>query len=160
MYWKRNHQTDDEMEQVLNEKYANKIQGNRDKKQDMVKFFAAMKDPSLNLEQEQKMKEVLYGGKGDKKRHYAVDEKLYGTEEGVGKRLEAEEEVVKNGKVKKKRKKKKKKKKKAAKDEVKTDALPLEKDAGAFSVETKSIAAVGAIGVLALATLLVNGKRS
>jgi hypothetical protein len=105
------------------------------------------------------MKVFLYGGKGYKKRNFAFDEMLYGTEEGVGKRLEAEEEVVKNGKVKKKRKKKKKQKK-AAKDEVKTDALPLEKDAGAFSVETKSIAAVGAIGVLALATLLVNGKRS
>jgi hypothetical protein len=92
MYWKRNHKSDQELEEILKENYSTKIQGNRDKKEQMVKFFAAMKDPSANPEQEKKMQEVLYGGKGDIKRHYAVDEKLYGTQEGVETRRKIAEE--------------------------------------------------------------------
>lgn len=95
MYWKRNHKSDQELEEILKENYSTKIQGNRDKKEQMVKFFAAMKDPSANPEQEKKMQEVLYGGKGDIKRHYAVDEKLYGTQEGVETRRKIAEEEQK-----------------------------------------------------------------
>jgi hypothetical protein len=155
-YWKRNHQTDEEFEQVLKEKHSSKIQGNRDKKQDMVNFFAAMKDPSANPEQERKMNEVLYGGKGDKKRHYAVDEKLYGTEEGLEKRLEAEKTI----KLRKKRKKKKKAKAATNDDHTNIQDLSKQNNDRKFPVEAKNAAAVGAVGILAVAALLLNGKRS
>jgi hypothetical protein len=89
MYWKKNHDSDEEFETKLREKYSNKIQTNKDKKQDMVKFFKAMQDPNTNPEQEAKMMQVLHGGKGEMKRHYAIDANLYGTQEGVQKRKEA-----------------------------------------------------------------------
>jgi len=164
MYWQRNHQTDEEIEKVLEENYTKNIQGNREKKQEMVNFFAAMKDPAANPEQDKKMKEVLYGGRGEKKRHYAVDESLYGTEEGLEKRKLAEEDGKK--KVVKKKKKKKKKKKDVDSDgdeKVKMKEVDegLEESGSAgFAMEKKSVAAVGAVGVLALAALLVGNKRS
>ena len=104
------------------------------------------------------MNEVLYGGRGDKKRHYAVDEKLYGTEEGLEKRLEAE----KNIKLRKDKKRKKKKKAKAATNDDHTNIQDLSKQKNdiKFPVEAKNVAAVGAVGILAVAALLLNGKRS
>lgn len=165
MYWKRNHQTDEEMEEMLKERYSTKIQGNREKKQDMVKFFAAMKDPSANPEQEQKMREVLHGGRGDKKRHFAVDESLYGTEEGMEKRLRLQAEAKSAEEDAQKRKGKKKRKKKRKRQTVDEEAvpeeLPIERGSTApMSFETKGIAAVGGMAVLALAAILAGGKRS
>lgn len=149
----------------MEENYTKNIKGNREKKQDMVNFFAAMKDPSANPEQDRKMKEVLYGGRGEKKRHYAVDESLYGTEEGLEKRKLAEEEGKK--KADKKRKKKKKKKKKDLDSDGDETVKMKEVDQGlkesgsaGFAMEKKSVAAVGAVGVLALAALLIGNKRS
>jgi hypothetical protein len=165
IYWKRNHQTDEEIEKVLGENYTKNIQGSREKKQDMVKFFAAMKDPTANREQEMKMREVLYGGKGEKKRHYAVDESLYGTEEGLEKRKLAEQQ---NENKKKSKKKKRRRKRKVVKGEEKVDAKQVVKaeegensgGVALFALEKKSVAAVGALGVLALATMLIGNKRS
>jgi hypothetical protein len=111
MYWKKNHETDEEFESKLRENYGTKIEGSKDKKAEMVKFFQAMKDPNANPEQDKKMMSVLHGGKGDIKRHYAVDESLYGTEEGVLKRKEAEEGLLVNSDGSNETKKKKKKKK-------------------------------------------------
>eukprot|EP00979_Chaetoceros_neogracilis_P000920 scaffold187_cov266-Chaetoceros_neogracile.AAC.50 len=165
IYWKRNHQTDEEIEKVLGENYTKNIQGSREKKQDMVKFFAAMKDPTANREQEMKMREVLYGGKGEKKRHYAVDESLYGTEEGLEQRKLAEQQ---NENKKKSKKKKRRRKRKVVKGEEKVDAKQVVKaeegensgGVALFALEKKSVAAVGALGVLALATMLIGNKRS
>ena len=136
----------------------------QDKKDDMVKFFAAMKDPSSNPDQEKKMREVLYGGRGEKKRHYAVDENLYGTLEGVEKRKMAEEEQEQKQKLKNIDKKKKKRKKKVKEVEggAKGVVLPvLVAEGDAFSAGAKSAAAVSAVGALALVALLLGGgKRS
>lgn len=163
MYWQRNHQSDEEIEKVLEENYTKNIQVNRDKKQDMVKFFAAMKDPTANRDQEKKMMEVLYGGKGEKKRHYAVDESLYGTEEGLEQRKLAEKEHKKKSKKRKRKRKKKadnSEKKVEEKQVVKGEEGKNESGAALFAIEKKSVAAVGAVGVLALATMLIGNRRS
>ena len=154
MYWQRNKQSDEEIEKVLKENYTKNIQGNRDKKADMVKFFAAMKEQN-NPEQEKKMQEVLYGGRGDIKRHYAVDESLYGTEKGVEGRMIAEKE---NEKKLKKRKKKKKKKTEDAENMKKDDVIIYEQTKR-LSVESTGIAALGAVGVLAVASFLIGGNK-
>mmetsp|Transcript_19577 Transcript_19577/g.24690 ORF Transcript_19577/g.24690 Transcript_19577/m.24690 type:complete len:214 (+) Transcript_19577:94-735(+) len=110
LYWKRNHDSDEAFEQKLQENFHSNIQGNRDKKQDMVKFFQAMKDQNNNPEHDKKMMSILQGGRGDIKRHYAVDEKLYGTEEGVMKKKEAEEAMMQDLEEKKQKRMEKKKK--------------------------------------------------
>eukprot|EP01083_Nonionella_stella_P298199 1012436_1 len=111
MYWKRNHKSDEEFEKMLLESSRNKslIDGSRDKKQNMVSFFDAMKDG--DPEQEARMSQVLYGGKGDIKRHHAVDKSLYGTEEGAEQQrmaveAAAEEQSSREKAIKKKRRKK------------------------------------------------------
>jgi len=155
MYWQRNKQSDEEIEKVLKENYTKNIQGNRDKKADMVNFFAAMKEQN-NPEQEKKMQEVLYGGRGDIKRHYAVDESLYGTEKGVEGRMIAEKE---NEKKLKKRKKKKKKKAEDSENMKKDDVVINEQTKKGLTVESTGIAALGAVGVLAAASFLIGGNK-
>lgn len=59
----------------------------------MASFLQGIQNPNSNADTERKMAEVLKGGRGEAKRHYAVDESLYGTEEGVRLRKEAEEAV-------------------------------------------------------------------
>ena len=126
----------------------------------MVNFFAAMKDPSANPEQERKMNEVLYGGKGEMKR---PRQSLYGTEEGLEKRKLAEEEGKKKAEKKKKKKKKKKDVDSDGDETVKTKEVDQglkESGSAGFAMEKQSVAAVGAVGVLALAALLLGNKRS
>ena len=91
IYYKRNHQSDEEFEDMLKKNYSNNIEGSKAKKQEFSTFLQGIKDPSSNANAEKKMGEVLRGGRGETKRHYAVNEELYGTEEGVRLRKEAED---------------------------------------------------------------------
>mmetsp|Transcript_8095 Transcript_8095/g.11970 ORF Transcript_8095/g.11970 Transcript_8095/m.11970 type:complete len:220 (+) Transcript_8095:48-707(+) len=121
-YLDQNTPSDEEFEVMLREKYSDNIQKSRNQRNDMIQFFDGIKNPGSNEEMERKIQEVLRGGRGSTKRHYAVDEKLYGTEEGVKVRTEAEKEAQlqlekkNDARLKKEndgKKKKKKKKKKA-----------------------------------------------
>ena len=76
---------------MLKKNYSNNIEGSKAKKQEFSTFLQGIKDPSSNANAEKKMGEVLRGGRGETKRHYAVNEELYGTEEGVRLRKEAED---------------------------------------------------------------------
>ena len=94
------------------------------------------------------MEKVLLGGKGQQKRLYAVDETIYGTEEGAKLQLEAQ----KNAKKKKKRKKKKK--------SIDADSDSSNAEDGMVGVK-QSVAAVAVVGVLAAgASIFLGGKRS
>lgn len=176
VYWKRNHQSDEEFEQTLRQNYSSKIQGNKDKKQDMVQFFEAMKDPAKNPEQDEKMMQVLRGGNGDIKRHYAVDDKLYGTEEGLAKRKEAENESIqiesekknKKEKLAKKKNKKKKNKIKQKKEQISDDVdddrggnKPQNSESSIKNLPSaqKAVVGVAAVGTLALIASVVGGKK-
>lgn len=167
MYWKRNHETDEEFEEKLREKYGTKIQSSKDKRENMVKLIQAMKQPGQDTEQDEKFHDILKGGKTSIKRHYAVDESLYGTEAGVVQRKKAEEDVERKMEQKKMMRKKKKKKasvesssdidmkKKGSDDDTqskKTNEIGMTKSAFALT-------AVGG-GLAVLATTLLNGKRS
>ncbi len=90
IYYKRNHQSDEEFEDMLKKNYSNNIEGSKAKRQEFSTFLQGIKDPSSNTNAE-KLGEVLRGGRGETKRHYAVNEELYGTEEGVRLRKEAED---------------------------------------------------------------------
>lgn len=135
----------------------------QDKKQNMVSFFDAMKDG--DPEQEAKMNQVLYGGKGDIKRHHAIDEKLYGTVEGAEQQrmaVEAAAEEQSSRAIKKKKRKKggkKKKKKKTDEDVVKDENEKTDSIDKVGWTGSKVIASGATIGTIALATILI-GKRS
>jgi hypothetical protein len=92
IYYKRNHQSDEEFEEMLRKNYSNNIEGSKAKRQEFSTFLQGIKDPTNSADTEKKMEEVLRGGRGESKRHYAVDKELYGTEEGVRLRKEAEDE--------------------------------------------------------------------
>jgi len=93
LYYRRNHQSDEEFEEMLRQNYSNNIEGSKAKRQEMASFLQGIQNPNSNADTERKMAEVLKGGRGEARRHYAVDESLYGTEEGVRLRKEAEESV-------------------------------------------------------------------
>lgn len=138
----------------------------------MVKFMNALK----RGENDERMDEVLHAGKGEMKRHYKVDGRFYGTEEGVAAKKQMEDEL--------RNKKKEKKKKKeaaaaaaaavtlAAKGEPQStsDGSGSETGDTAVAVEdtdvvssgtTESVVAIALIGALASAAiLLVGGGRS
>lgn len=159
-HWYKNAPSDEEMEEELRKNYSHNIENNRDKHQQMNAFLQSMKDP--NSEQQKKMSEVLLGGRGQQKRHYAVDETIYGTEEGAKLQQEAQEKA--------KKKKKRKKKKKSS------DVVEADKDSGnvgerelsdgqkesTIGVNVKqSAAAVAVVGALAAgATFFLGGRRS
>ena len=77
---------------MLRKNYSNNIEGSKAKRQEFSTFLQGIKDPNSNADTEKKMEEVLRGGRGETKRHYAVNKELYGTEEGVRLRKEAEVE--------------------------------------------------------------------
>ena len=111
----------------------------------MNAFLQNMRDP--NSDQQKKMDEVLLGGRGQQKRLYAVDEKIYGTEEAAKLQKEAQQ------KAKKGKRKKKRKGKGNADGNVEGGILS--------SGATQSVAAVAVVGALAAgASFFLGGKRS
>ena len=127
----------------------------------MIKFVDAMK----RGDSDKRVDEVLQAGKRDMKRHFPVDEKYYGTEEGVAvKELVVEE-------LKKKQERPKSKKKVAAEKSPTTPTQPTMlnesnapqregADAG-MSATTASAIALATVGTAAVAaSILLGGGRS
>lgn len=172
-YWYKNAPTDEQFEKELSKNYSQNIQSSRNKHVQMTQFLKNMKDPNKNVEQQQQMQEVLLGGRGQQKRLYAVDDSIYGTEEGA--KLQKEAVMGTNGGggggsgginndiIKKKRKKMKKKKRRKRK-EGNNDGS----DNGSDNERTEnkllkqSVAGVVIAGTLAagVSMLLGGGKRS
>ena len=118
----------------------------------MSNFLQNIKDP--NSDHQKKMDAVLLGGKGQQKRLYAVDESIYGTEEGAKLQLEAQQKAD----MKKKKKRRRKKKKNEMEDhDVDAD---IGSSSSVISVK-QSVIGVAAVGALAAtASLFLVGKRS
>jgi hypothetical protein len=118
----------------------------------MVAFMTALKKGEVP---DERMEEVLHAGKGDMKRHYKVDGRFYGTEEGVAAKKRMEE-FLKQG-----RKKRKKKKKNAAATKEPVEKEVVVSTPPPTSTATKSVVALGVVGaVAAVATLFLGGGRS
>jgi len=108
------------------------------------------------------MQEVLLGGRGQQKRHYAVDDSIYGTEEGAKLQKEA---VDGSGKIIKKRKKKKKRKDKNDDKDIEGATLAndnVTNDDDSNVRLKQSVAGVVVAGTLAagISMFLGGGKRS
>mmetsp|Transcript_20624 Transcript_20624/g.46628 ORF Transcript_20624/g.46628 Transcript_20624/m.46628 type:complete len:159 (-) Transcript_20624:50-526(-) len=151
-----NSPTDDEFEETLRKNYSHNIQQSREKQEQMSAFLRnAMVDP--NGQQQQRMNEVLLGGRGQQKRLYAVDETIYGTEEGAKLQQAAQDaaSMQKPSKAKKRRRRKQKVEKVA-------DAEPQETDGQYTEVLVKqSLVAVALVGAVAAGSMFMGGgKRS
>jgi hypothetical protein len=144
-YWYKNSPTDEEHEAELRKKYSHHIEGSKQKHESMTKFLQGMRDPN-NTEQQARMAEVLRGGRGGQKRLHAVDETLYGTDEGAKLREQALE---------------KKKKKKEKSKKIKTEEQSLDEDTiRKHKVVKQSVAAVAFAGILAAgASVFLGGKQ-
>ena len=152
MYWQKNHESDEELERKLMKHHGDKIKGNREKNQQMTSFFQAMKDGNKNSEQEARIKEVLQGGKGTIKRHYAVDKTLYGTKEGMAMREETLEKEEKKAR-------KKEKKKKSKENLEKAETLPATSNTEQTSLLTKNTVSAAVGGLALAAVVLLGGKK-
>ncbi|KAL7479335.1 hypothetical protein ACHAW6_005071 [Cyclotella cf. meneghiniana] len=143
-YWYKNAPTDEEHEAELRKKYSHHIESSKQKHESMTKFLQGMRDPN-NAEQQARMAEVLRGGRGGQKRLHAVDETLYGTDEGAKLRKQALE----------------KKNKKENSKNTKTEEQSLDEDTiRKHEVIKQSVAAVAVAGILAAgASVFLGGKR-
>ena len=162
-HWYKNAPTDEQFEKELSKNYSQNIQSSRDKHVQMTQFLQNMKDPNKSAEQQQRMQEVLLGGRGQQKRLYAVDDSIYGTEEGAKLQKEAAMGSSSGGNeiIKKKRKKMKKKKRRKNKEGNDDDSdTTIEKTEN--KVLKQSVAGVVIAGTLAagVSMLLGGGKRS
>jgi hypothetical protein len=155
-YWYKNVPSDEEFEEELRKNYSQNINNSRAKHAQMASFLQNMSDP--NNEQQEKMRQVLMGGKGTQNRVHAVDEGIYGTEEGAKLQEEAQRNSAKKGK--------RKKKKKEGGDKDDAEKLQKERDLALDdlpeSVQAKKmIVAVAVAGAItAGASLFLGGKRS
>ena len=125
----------------------------QEKHTQMSNFLQNIKDP--NSDHQKKMDAVLLGGKGQQKRLYAVDETIYGTEEGA--KLQLEAQLKAENDMKKKKRKRRKKKKNEVDDDVDAD---IDTSSSVISVK-QSVIGMAAVGALAAtASLFLGGKRS
>lgn len=153
------------MEHILREKYSRNISNSAAGREEIVDFVVNAKNGSaLGAFREKQIDELLRAGKGDKKRHYRVDERYYGTAEG----LEAKERVVKTLQKKEKKKKKAKKKRRKKAVEVENGDAPhqsqrigQDESTGTILAEVSPIATIAAVGVVAaIAGVLLGAGRS
>lgn len=144
-HWYKNAPSDEEHEANLRQKYAHHIEASKEKHESMSKFLHGMQDPK-NKEMQARMAEVLRGGRGGQKRVHAVDESMYGTDEGARRQMQEMD----------KRKKKGKKKRKSGT----VDASSEDDSARKQQVIKQSVAAVAVAGILAAgASVFLGGKR-
>lgn len=152
-YYQTNKPNEEDFEAELRKNYAHNIEGSASKRKDMVAFMTALKKGEVP---DERMDDVLHAGKGDMKRHYKVDGRFYGTEEGVAAKKRMEEELRLGKKKRKKKKKKAAAEAKAAVEEAKVVPPPPP-----TSNTTKSVVALGVVGAAAaVATIFMGGGRS
>ena len=143
-HWYKNAPSDEEHEAELRKKYAHHIDASKEKHATMSQFLQGMQDPN-NKEQQARMAEVLRGGRGGQKRLHAVDNKMYGSEEGARRQMQEMDKTKKKGK-----------KKKKTSVEGSGDEETLRRQ----HVIKQSMAAVAVAGVLAAgASVFLGGKR-
>lgn len=157
-YYQSNKASDADFEEELRKNYSHNIQASQSNRAEMVKVVEALKRG--NVSKDKRIDEMLHAGKGDKKRHYPVDEKYYGTEEGIAAKERIQEEL----------KMKQAKKKAAAGDSASTTKAAMSTESGSprgedavvgMSTRTISAIALATVGTAAVAAaLLLGGGRS
>ena len=159
LYVSRFSPDEETLEAEIRQRHGVEVQMSTQNNQDMKSFF----QKTMQSTDDQRLDEVLRGGRGAKKRLYAVDEKLYGTQEGVEEKKRQEE-------LQKERKREKRRAKKEAaqaaaegrtvpqKESSKNNAVDgADSTPTRSSVEFKSVVAVSAVAVGAAALGFLAG---
>eukprot|EP00977_Amphora_coffeiformis_P012666 scaffold3195_cov162-Amphora_coffeaeformis.AAC.7 len=155
--------SDEQLEAEIRQRYAGKIAENAQKKEAMAEFFQrAILQPDGTVDE--RLKQVLYAGKGGKKRMGAVDEKLYGTAEGVEEKKRQEEEQKKREEYRRKKKAgeivEEKPKDAKSNDALESPEVLPPPSNGGIVLNTQSAATLGAVALLAAGVgFLAGGSR-
>lgn len=150
---------DKQLQAVLRERYPDQQDAQSlQRKQAMRQFY---KNTILNPEsgaEDNRLRQVLYGGSGDMKRQLAVDERLYGTKEGVEEKKRMEEELRQE---KLERKKRRKRQKQKLKDEPPPPhPPPPPAEPWLTPEEKKQVTILAVVGTLAAGVgFLLGGSR-
>jgi hypothetical protein len=162
----------EELEETLKENYKDHIRRSQAGNKHMAEFFdhaIRNKDGSVDSQ----LDSVYKAGKGEMKRHYAVDKKLYGTAEGVAERKKVYAEMNEQKRQMKEKKRQraagitagddgKKKKENATTPETETpvDAEPKAVARKTIEVDATQLVAVTVLaGAAALVGFLAGGSR-
>jgi hypothetical protein len=184
LYYDQYGHQEEELEEQLKANHGDSIRRSQAGNKNMAAFFnSSIRNPDGAMDN--KIDSVLKGGKGEMKRHYAVDEKLYGTAEGVAERKRMEKELKRQKREKKKKRleqaagsgagsgtvagdedKKKKTEESATSDDTlvtsddETLADPKAQARQSIQVDATQIAAVTLVaGAAALVGFLAGGSR-
>jgi len=163
VYYDRYGKDEEQLEKELKEKYGDSVRRSKEGNKNMAEFFNhAIRNPDGAVDSQ--LDSVLKSGKGAMKRHYAVDEKLYGTAEGVAERKRMEDAL-------KKRQRAQRRKKRAGGSEAETEKVeviapePKKEEPKAaprrtIQVDVTQVAAVTVVaGAAALVGFLAGGSR-
>lgn len=123
------------------------------------KFAEFYQTAILSDDDDDRIKQVLYAGKGEKKRFHKIDPELYGTEKGVEQRHKMQEELL----AEKKRRKEKRKRKKQGKDQIAVEESPEEVVTATAKppMISSQAAMMATVGLVAAAIgFLLGGRRS
>ena len=155
-YFQQNKKDDKSFEEELRTNYSKNIQHSRSQRADFVKFMDGLK----RGDSDERLDEILRAGKGEMKRHYRVDEKYYGTEEGIAAKKRVEQELKEEARKKKERRKKRSASDSKKDEEESTESKNSSHEDTSMSTTTKSAVAVAVVGAAAVAVgLLFGGGR-
>lgn len=149
-------QNEEALEQTLRSKYGKEIRDIESKREKMSEvYLAAIKNPGSDPRQDERLRQVLRGGRGDVKRQHAIDPQYYGTEEGLEKQRLNQEEIKIHQEEERQRRKRaqkrlKKKKKEAQEGQEEGDKSESESQAEGTttSTNTKKKAAAAALAAV------------
>jgi len=169
LYAQRYGPEEEELEEEIRKRYAPDIAKSQRNNEAMQELFQhAIKNPDDGAEDD-RLSQVLYGGKGEMKRLHAIDKELYGTAQGVEQRNRLQEELKQQAEENKKRRKRRKQKQqqdevvvnKKKEDEGKSEAAKDETKKRFSSVDATQIATIAAVGTIAaVAGFLAGGRRN
>lgn len=122
--------SEEKLEEEIKSRYGAEVRENHQHNEHMAEFFRRTMDKGGISKLDDRVEEVLHGGKGVKKRLHEIDEKLYGTAEGVAEKKRMEDEL--------KEQKKRRKLKKRQAEEKPEQPIAVEHDKNAPKPEESS----------------------
>lgn len=103
----------EELEESIRERYGDKVREATKKNEAMADFYQQAIVNAETGAQDDRLMQVLYAGKGEKKRFHPIDRELYGTAQGLEERKRIEEELALEKERRRERRRRRKEKRKA-----------------------------------------------
>lgn len=142
----------EELEAKIRERYGDKVKDVAKKNEAMSEFYQQAIVNAESGAQDDRLMQVLYAGKGEKKRFHPIDKELYGTSQGLEERKRVEEELALEKERRRERRQQRKKKRKAL-AQGQTEAEAKVESPEKAVTRTKSFEIPQAAAVISLAAL-------